>query len=255
MSMTQKLFRLYQVDQQYRALKSRVDSASTYLKGQTRRLEELKRTRETLTDQMHHSMASSSNTENEARTIEERIARFREQMNQAQTNKQYKAFLLEINTLKVDKDALESKALEEMSKTDDLKEQLAQVEQQIAEREKVRIVAEKDVKGQESEIEERLGELKVKKEEAAKDIPAEVIADYKELSDWHDGEEMAVVLEEDAKRMEYSCGECNMQVPIERISALLSHGNVTRCPNCQRFLYIDTELQAVFDKKFAKNSS
>lgn len=251
MSLTDKLKRLYSIDRQYGALRTRVTTANKFLNTQLTQLTKLQNENNALIDEIRHLQATATNTENDVRTIEEHIAKLREQMNQAQTDKQYKTFLKEINTLKVDKDKLESKALGEMTKVDELNEKAQLLAQQIGERTRIKEMAVDDLKKSEEVIADKVAELEEERKEAVKEIPAVILAEYEQLYEWMDGEPMASISEQDSKRLEYNCGSCYMQIPIERLSALMGQGDVTHCPSCRRFLYIGDELQEKLDKKFA----
>ena len=254
MAVTDKLLKLYRVDAQIRGLKSRVSQSEAYLTAQTKKWNDLQRLRNELHAQMRQLQASIGNTEVEAKAKDDRINTLREQMNQAKTNKQYSALLLELNTLKADKDKLETAALEEMTKVDKLKAQEEEYEKQMAEREKIRVVAENEVKERREEIAQRLAELEQEQNEAKGEIPADALAAFKAAADLNEGEAMAEIVEEDRRRVEFSCGACNIQLPVEKVSRILSRGELISCPSCRRILYMGDEVRGVYEKKFAKSS-
>ncbi|MFG0331678.1 MAG: zinc ribbon domain-containing protein [Phycisphaerales bacterium] len=251
MSITDDLVKLYRVEQQIRALRGRVDNAERYLKAQTRQVDELRSRREARESQARQLGAAAANVENEANAAEERIVKLREQMNSAKTNKEYTALRTELSTIRLQKDKLESQALEEMSRVDEVKAELHEIAAQIAEREKIRQVAEAQLKERRDEIADKLAELEASRRDAAKGIPSETLRDFEQLTEWNEGEAMAEVVEQDRRRMEYSCGACNMTLPIEKLNALLTHGAVTICPSCRRILYVGDELRQEFAERVA----
>ncbi len=253
MSITEKLLKLYRVDEQLRSLRSRLDGAERYSNAQNRKLTELKGAKTQTHDDMMHAAATGANFETEAKTIDERMETLRERMTSSKTNKEYTAFVTELNTIKIDKDEAESKALELMSESEDLQEKITELEGQITEREKVCEMAVKEYDERKAAIADRLAELEGEREAALADVPEYALAAYTVQLDWNDGEAMAVVHENDRRNMEYACGACHMTIPIERLSKLLGCGDMTSCPSCQRLLYVDAELREVFDKKLAKS--
>ncbi len=253
MNPTERLLKLYRVDEQLRSLTSRLDSAERYFNAQDRKLTELGDQKTRLHDEMMHASATASNYEVEAKTIEERMDLLRERMSSSTTNKEYTGFLTELNTIKLDKDEAESQALEFMSRTEELQAEVSTIDDQIEERTKVREIARKELEDRRAAIADRLAELKNDRLVALKDIPGNVLADYEQQLDWHDGEAMAPVIEQDRRNLEYVCGSCNMTIPIERLSSLLGRGEITACPSCRCILYVEQDLREVFQKKLAKS--
>src|SRR3954469_19618533 len=103
MSVTESLLRVFRVDQQLQGLQSRLRAAERFLGEQTKQLQTLDSKREALASQLKQSQVAVANHEGEMARIDARIEQLREQMNAARTNKEYKAFLTEVNTLKADR--------------------------------------------------------------------------------------------------------------------------------------------------------
>src|SRR5690606_30081586 len=138
--------------------------------------------------------------ENEVRTTDERMAKLREDLNRAATNKQYSALLNELNTLKDQKSVHETAALEEMERAEEVETTLTSIEAEIAEITKLRDHAQKQYDERENEVGERLDELKREREAAASCVPAEECALFNALADQYDGEALAQVEEVDRRR-------------------------------------------------------
>ena len=253
MNPTERLLKLYRVDEQLHSLKSRLDSAERYYKAQERKLTELEAQKSRIHDERMHASATGANFETEAKTIEDRMDVLRERMGSSTTNKEYTGFLTELNTIKIDKDEAESQALEFMSRAEELQAEIMVIDEQIVERRKVRGIALKEFEDRRDAIADRLAELEGERKLALESIPENVLAVYEKQLDWHDGEAMAAVIEQDRRNMEYVCGSCHMTIPIESLSSLLGRGDITSCPSCRCILYIESELREVFEKKAAKS--
>lgn len=190
--------------------------------------------------------ATTANHEGEMARFDARIEVLREQMNTAKTNKEYKAFLTEVNTLKVERGANETAALELMTKTDELKKQMEELDVQKAERSKLRKVAAEDREKKAEEIKDRLNELTAERKKLAAEVPPEMMTLYAELIRQHGDEAMAPVAELDRRRHEYTCGSCQMAIPVETVSALmrgtLPNQPIVRCVSCGCMLYIEKEV-------------
>lgn len=242
MSATIKLYRLFTIDKQLRGLKSRLTQAERFLKQQQHQIAQLTGQREAVAAQVRQLRASAGDHEGEAKRLEEKVESLREQMNTAQTNKEYKAFLAEVNTFTTDKEKEEAEALELLGKIEELEAKDAQLAEQVGEREKMRKVAEgqrderaQEIKGRVEELEEELTKRKA-------EVPADAINAYEDLVGLNPDEDpMAAIEIVNKKRHEYHCGSCMMGLPMETVSGLLSHGRLTRCPSCTVILYLEEE--------------
>ncbi|MFN9972984.1 MAG: hypothetical protein ACK58T_24165, partial [Phycisphaerae bacterium] len=141
MNVTAKLLSVFLVDKQFRGLRSRLAAAERFLAEQNKLIEQLDAKKASLDAQVRQITATASNFEGEMKRLDARMATIREQMDSAQTNKEYKAFLTEVNTIKAERDRQETSALEHMGKVEDLKKQLDDIAKQRTEREKVQAVA------------------------------------------------------------------------------------------------------------------
>ena len=250
MTLMDSLLHLNQVDAQVRGLRSRLESAQRYLDAQTRQLAELNNALSELQTRRKHVRASVANFETEMAGVDERIEKLRNELNSAETNKQYTAILTELNTVKARRAEVEDHALREMESVETLDAQLEQARGQVAEREKIRGIAEQQLAERRAEIGERLGELEAERAQAAAAVPPDVLHVFEEMAYIFDGEAMAEVSEINRRHREYACGACNIHLPFELVSQLMggSH-SVVRCASCQRILYMQDDLRGALTKK------
>lgn len=245
MTETAKLVSVWKVDRQLAGLTGRLKTAERFLEQQQRQLDELSRQRQQMEIQRKRFAAEAGELETESAAVEAKIERLREQMNQAKTNREYQTFLVEINTLKLQKSEFETQALERMGRLDELKVQFDDVEKRLAERARVRDVAAEDRDKRAGEIQERLAELRAERERLIAEAPPGVLRTYEELLAQRDEEAMAPVEIQDRRRHEFTCGGCMMSLTIETVSGLLSHGRLTRCTSCGCILYLSDEAREV----------
>jgi len=242
MSVTEKLLRVFRVDQQLGGLQSRLKSAEKCLEEQTKQLGGIESKRDAIQSQLKQLQVTIADHEGEMARLDARVETLREQMNSAKTNKEYKAFLTEVNTYKADRSVQETAALELMTKADALKKQFAELEGQKGDRDKVRQVAAGDRGKRAEEIKDRLNQLRAEREKLVAAVPAEVLKLYAELVRTKGDEAMAPVEELDRRNHEYNCGSCQMALPVETVVALIKSQVVTRCVSCGCLLYIEKSL-------------
>ncbi len=243
MSVTGKLVRLHRVEVQIRGLTERLRSAERYLAQQDALLASLNTQRDALRAQLKQVEATFRNDETEAAAIDDKIKKLRDQMNAATSNKQYAAFLTEINTLKADKSEIDTRALTSLTKLDEVKAQVGELDTQIDEREQVRKVALNDRDTQAAAVKDRLEELRKEREVAAADVPAHALSTYEARIRIAPDDIMAPLEEYDRRNREYACGSCQMLLPLEKLNALISRGELTACTACGAILFLDENVR------------
>jgi len=241
MTVTEKLLRVYMVDRQLAGLKGRLSGSQRFLDEQSRQLGSLSDEQSTVSTKLKKLEATIANQEGEVASLDERIESVREKMNAASTNKEYKAYLTELNTHKANRDRIEEDTIKLIDEADKLKARLGEIDEKKSERDKLRKVAETERDTRKGEVQGRIEELQAQRDEAAKDVPTDVLATYDKLLDEREEEAMASIEVQDRKRHEYTCGACMMAIPVESVSALLSHGGLTMCVSCGSILYVSKE--------------
>jgi uncharacterized protein len=251
MSVTESLLRVFRVDQQIRGLTTRLTAAERFLAEQVKQAELISSKRAALHKQLLEAKSKAHAYETEIKAIDEKMDKLKGQMDSAQTNKEYKALLTELNTHKADKSSAESDGLGLLTKVDELTAQIAELDKQGEEREKVKKVAESDRQKKAEEISGRLKELQDERAAAASSIGQREMAIYVELVRTNDDEAMAPVEELDRRNHEYTCGACRMTVPVEKAAALMKPGfnELVRCASCRCILYIEKATAEMFGKK------
>lgn len=240
---TERLRQVFEVDRQLRGLRSRLTQAERFLGAQAQQLAGLTQKKEAAERQLRQLQAKAGEHEGEAARLDEKVNALREQMKLAKTAREYKAFLTEMNTFKADKDKAESAALEYLQQIDELKGEIAALDEALGERNKVRDLAEGERSEREAEIAGRVQELEADRDRLRGLAPPEALRAYDERVARHPDEDpMAPIEEQDRRRHEYTCGSCMMELPVEAMSSLLSHGVVTRCPSCGVILFLPKEL-------------
>jgi len=244
MSVTPQLLRLFRVDQQIYGLKSRLRAAERFLAEQTRQVEELQSKVKSLQAQSRQLAASASNSENEANAIQQRMDVTRDRMNSAQTNKEYQALLIEMNTHKADKSVHDEAAIESLTQIDKIKSELDTLGARLAEREGMLKVALQQRDERKAEIKDRLEELEQQRVNLVGIVPGDTVARYLDRTEKFGEDEdgvMVAVQAHDFKRQEFVCGSCMMGIPFEKVMQLLKERE-TNCSACGVFLFIEQEM-------------
>jgi len=243
MSVTRQLLAVFRVDRELRGLQSRLEAAERFLAHQTRELAGLGAERDSLETRIRQLTATATNAEGESERISGYIEEHRERMNNAQTSKEYKALLSEVNNLKELRAKHDEEAFESLEQIETLKAQLEQVLASERERTKMREVAEQERKERSDEIADKLADLRARRAELVKDVPTAALEIYEELLETRGDDAMAPLEIVDHKRHEYVCGSSMMSVPVETAVSLMQ-GKLTISPNDGCILYLTEEDEA-----------
>jgi len=238
MTLIEDLLILYSVERRLRGLRSRVDSAETYLRVQQRQLNTLLERQEELETHKRQRQAHTGNLETEAGAVDERTEKLREELNAASNTRQYHAVLNEVNTLKDKRKEFDEQTLAEMTAVEKIEEELAELEIQIAERKKVLDSAEEELESRRAEIKDSLATLEAERDEKSDAIPSNAQQLFDDLADDFDGEAMASIELIDKRRREYACNTCNVHLPFDIVNRVTGRPDeVVQCQGCLRILY------------------
>ncbi len=173
----------------------------------------------------------------DVKSREEEMAKHRDALNKAKTNKEYAAILTTINTEKADNAKLESRQLELMTileaqkaETDTLIEERERLEKKVA-------ATEKDLADTEAACAGDLAKLTAEREVAAQGIDPSILTTFDRVAERHEGEAMAEIVAVNIKRNEYCCGWCNMSLTLEQVIAAETRDEIQNCSSCGIILY------------------
>jgi len=247
MTETDRLLKVFQVDNSIDGLQGRLRAAERFLAEQERQLAALEKQRSATDTELKHAKAAAANAEGEAKRLDAHINELREKMNSAASNKEYQAYLSEIATFKTQKEEQEAVALELMGRIDTLSSTSKELGESYSEREGMRRVAQEQRDDRQTEIADRLEELKREREAIVSEVPEHTLTHYLRVRGQLGDEAMAPVEVIDVKRHEFVCGISMLAVPVETVSALLSHGRVTVDPQSGAILYLSDEARKAME--------
>jgi uncharacterized protein len=244
MSVMESLLNLYRIDAQVRGLRSRLDSATRYFNAQQHQHDELAQRAEELRARKRQLQAKVANLEGEIAVIDQRLEKYRGDLNSASNTKQHTAVLTELNTVKLQRTQVEDGMLRQMQQIETIEADVAAVQAQCDERCKVRDIAKTQLDARQSEVGQRLSELEAERAVAADQVSAHELGLFNKLADAYEGEAMATIEEIDRRNREYACGSCNMHLPFEQVSLLVGGVSaLVTCTACGRILYLHEETR------------
>jgi predicted nucleic acid-binding Zn-ribbon protein len=249
------LVKLYQADQKLRAAQARLDAASKDVRIQERRVQDLSEKLKLSQAKLVESQSASKQVELDLKSRDAHIEKLRTQQQNAHNNKEYQAFLVEINTEKVDKGKIEDELIKLMENVEKGQAEVKDLTAQ-SDGEKSKLQTLKQGIGDKlTTLQAEIDALRPEREEAGAAVNAKAREVFDRLADRHDGEAMSAITKPDRRREEYVCGACNMELVVDVYNKLHSRDELFFCPSCRRILYIPEDLPpetAVHKKKPSK---
>jgi hypothetical protein len=236
------LVKLFLADQELREAQGRLEAASRNVRIQQRRVSDLAELIRTTRTELMEQQAHQGNLELDLKTRDAHIERLRTQQQQSRTNKEYQAFLLEINLAKVDRGKVEDETIKLLEAVETLQaEHKAHQAQLEAEKAKLQTM-ESQIQDRLKELQANIDQLRPRREQAAEAVAPRAIAAFDRLNEHYEGEAMAAIARPDRRREEYICTGCHMSLMTDVYNRLHSRDDMVACPSCRRLLYIPEDL-------------
>ncbi|CAN5408288.1 hypothetical protein BH10PLA1_BH10PLA1_15600 [soil metagenome] len=250
------LVNLFRADQALRAAQAKLDAATKNVRIQGIRVKDASEKLRLLQQSLREVQSKSAQFELDIKSRDERIEKLRSQQQNAKNNKEYQAFLIEINTEKVDKSKSEDEMLKAMQEIEtrsaEVKDLTAQVDGDTTKLTTMQGEITETIKQLQAEVDS----LKPARDEAAAAVPHQKARDaFERIVDHMEGEALAPISKPDKRREEYICGGCHMDLVVDVYNKLHSRDEIVFCPSCRRILYIPDDLPpevAVKKKKAEK---
>jgi len=236
------LVKLFKADQAFRAAQARLDAAARHVRVQDRRVAELSEKLKLAQTQLKEQQAKAGQHDLDLKSRDAHIERLRTQQQTAKNNKEYQAFLVEINTAKVDRNKIEDEAMKVLEAVERQQNEVGTMQAQLdGERKKLETLQSESgetVKRLTSEVDS----LRPAREQAAAAVPPKGRDAFDRLAERYEGEAMSAIGKPDRRREEYICGACNMSLVADVYNKLHSRDDLVFCPSCRRILYIPEDL-------------
>src|SRR5438067_5682965 len=232
----------YRADQRVREAQARLDAATKDVRVQERKVTDLAEKHKLAHSKLKEAQSKQGQLDLDLKARDAHIDKLRTQQTNAKNNKEYQAFLVEINTEKVDRNKVEEEVLKLMEQTEkqqaELKDLGAHLDSEKAKLESMRT----QITGRIQELQGEIDELKPAREAAAVAVPAKAREAYDKLAERHDGEALSALAKPDRRREEYVCTACHMDLVTDVYNKLHSRDEMVFCPSCRRILYIPDDL-------------
>lgn len=233
------LHKLQGVERQLAAIRNQADVKRRQIRQYQKALEKQEADVEQRKTAIRDSQMEIDRLDLNVKSKDEHLEKHREALNRAKTNKEYAAILTTINTEKADNAKMEGRQLQLMTELDDVR---AQSQAVIAERDRLfaRVAeAERELEALLQRTAPEVARLEKMRADAAQTVPPSLLVTFTRIAEHHEGEAMAEIVVQNAKRNEYGCGGCNMSVTLEQVLGIQSRDDLQVCGSCGMILYWD----------------
>jgi hypothetical protein len=224
------LIKLQDVDSEINAVSSLLEAIPAQIEAIDRNI---KATAEILTQAKEKLAANQKkrrDLEGDVKSFKEQIAKFKRQLNDVKTNKEYTALLKEIDEARHKADKIEEDILNEMIAADDIEKDIKAANAKKAEEES-RLHKDKDaIFAGQKELEARKSRLLKERDALLPQVPPDKLKLYLQISKRMKGLAMSPVTDD-------FCSVCQMRVRPQILNDLMEMRQIIVCEACGRILY------------------
>lgn len=226
----ERLIQLQQLDLAIADARRQIASHPDRLQAADARLSEARATLDTATQQLKDSHDARRALEKDATLFQSRLSKFKDQLSDVKTNREYQAMQKEIDVAQGELRAVEDKVLERMMEADALAAAVKTAEARLTTEQK-EVEAEKRALAQElTRTEQALQEASVRRESLVRDIEPRLIALFEQVAKARKG--IGVCPARDGL-----CSLCHVRLRPHVYQQVRHNDTIIQCDSCQRILY------------------
>lgn len=236
------LVQLFHAERDLREAQERLDAATKNVRLQGRRVTDAGEKLALLQKKIREQQAKLANFELEIRTRDAHIEKLRTQQQAARNNKEYQAFLIEINTTKVDKTKAEEESMKVIESLDADQKLAAETSTALSTEQEKLTAMQGQIGERTVSLQAEVARLTPIRDEMANKLPPKSRDAFARLADRYDGEAMSPLVQPTKGKEEYLCTACHMELVRDVYNRLHSRDDLVTCTSCGRILYIPENL-------------
>ena len=186
--------------------------------------------------------ATISSHELDMKSRQEHIEKMRTSLNNARTNKEYSAILIQISAEKEEVSKIETTILDFMGQLEANIKSASGIREQLDVAQKSLDDSRRQSSRRVAELQAHIRELQSNREHATNAVPPESRKQYDRICQRYPGDAMASVEFNENDMETITCGGCFMGLNIEDVNLLRGRDEIRRCQSCGRILYLPEML-------------
>lgn len=226
----EKLIELQQLDMEIRQLSLFLESIPPQIEAIDKKIADSSLIAATAKEKMTGSQKKRRELEAEVKDIKLQIGKYKRQLNEVKTNKEYTVLLKEIEDSEKRVDRLEEAFIAEMLLEDDIQKDIKAANQKLAEVQEVLSKEKEGIYRKQKDAEEKIHQLSQRRAALLPTIPSPQVDLYLSISRKKGGLALSPV------RGDF-CDLCHVRIRPQVLNELLSSRKLILCENCGRILY------------------
>lgn len=214
-----------------------ISDTSIFLEKIPRQIEEINKKIENSFQIVTQAKEKISKNQKKRRTLEAevkdtkaKISKYKQQLNDVKSNREYSSFLKEIEEAQQIVDSSEEEIISEMLAADEIEDEIKEANQKYIETEKKLTKEIDNIKKTKEELETKKEKLHQEKEQLIPKIPSSQVKLYLKIYNNKNGIAMSPVKDE-------FCSMCHMRVRPQVLNELKENKKLILCENCGRVLF------------------
>ena len=233
----QGLVELQELDIKIGQIQRRVGEVPGEIEDANLTLEESTRNLEQIQEQIDQAAKERRGLEGDVELLKEQLSKYKNQLMEVKTNREYQAMLHEISNAEGGITAKEDEILEHMIRTDVLEQQAEQVQKQLKERTAQVSSRRRELESFISESETQVTDFQNQRNLLEKQISQSLLEQYRRIASARDGVALVAVTDQ-------SCQACNVRLRPQLFTEVKASLRIVTCESCNRILYYaDTASQ------------
>ncbi len=226
----EKLIHLQRLDSEIRQVNLFLENTPPLIEEIDKKIEKSSKLAAAAKEKLVENQKKRRDLEAEVKVIKAQVAKYKRQLNEVKTNKEYSAMLKEIEESERKADNLEEEIIAEMLRADEIEAEIKEANRRFAEA-KEKFSQEKEaIFLKKKELEEKARQLDQDRQELLPQIPADQVALYLRISNKKSGIALSPVMDD-------FCAMCHMRIRPQILNELRDTGKLILCENCGRILY------------------
>jgi predicted nucleic acid-binding Zn-ribbon protein len=230
MAEIENLVRLQKVDDEIRALESRLAQIPREIEALQKEIATERENLEQATKAVSEAQKAQRTHEGKLAAAEEKVRKYRDQLMSVKTNDEYKAMQHQIELATREVSDVEDEILRDFDAVKELEERKRLRQGELDKGQKEISAMEKELEQERARLQGEASERRGAREALLRDIPGDLLEDYGRIAKTRGGVAMAEAIDE-------RCQVCMVRLRPQIFQELRMGGKILHCESCRRILY------------------
>jgi predicted nucleic acid-binding Zn-ribbon protein len=226
----ERLIRLQQIDTFSENARRRIGDQPALVAALDNRLETAQAGLATAKAAADQGQSARRTLEKDLAAVQSRLAKYKDQLMEVKTNKEYQAMQKEIEVAQKEVARLEDRLLEQMLANDELAAAVKAAEARLNADKKAIAEERARLEQEAAALESQLRERTAARDEVARALPPDLLASYETIARNRRGQAVA-------EARAGICTACHVRLRPQVFNEILTNNAIRQCDSCQRFLF------------------